>query len=103
MSFQSHQFGIENAAPLCPSDRPLPGEVDGANSIKGRLFDRQWIMVIVLALLSVAMRVQFGRFPLMDETNFKAAGREWAASGKFAAPELYRSMFNLGHLGNETW
>lgn len=31
----------------------------------------------------------FGRFVQMDEVFFKAAGREWAASGHFAAPEIH--------------
>src|SRR5271154_6086707 len=29
-----------------------------------------------------------GRFVQMDEVFFKAAGREWAQSGTFAAPEI---------------
>ncbi len=46
------------------------------------------------ALLAAALVVQcfallvLGRFPNTDETFYKAAGREWAASGRFAAPEL---------------
>lgn len=46
------------------------------------------------ALLLAALSAQFlalvglGRFPASDESFYKAAGREWAASGRFAAPEL---------------
>ena len=37
----------------------------------------------------LAFAATFGRFVQMDEVFFKAAGREWAASGHFAAPEIH--------------
>jgi hypothetical protein len=39
------------------------------------------------ALYCVAELVP-GRFAVTDEVYFKAAGRNWAATGQFAAPEL---------------
>jgi hypothetical protein len=36
----------------------------------------------------VALFAMVGRFPTIDEVFFKAPGREWAAGGRFAAPEL---------------
>jgi hypothetical protein len=35
-----------------------------------------------------SITIAIGRFTTTDEIAFKAAGREWARSGHFAAPEL---------------
>jgi hypothetical protein len=47
-------------------------------------------IVVLAALLAIdlATAIGFGRFTTTDEIAFKAAGREWAQSGRFAAPEL---------------
>lgn len=42
----------------------------------------------LLVAAYMAMQVGLGRFVQMDEVFFKAAGREWASSGRFAAPEI---------------
>ena len=42
----------------------------------------------VMAVLWVVVQVRVGRFMTTDEIAFKAPGREWAATGRFAAPEL---------------
>jgi hypothetical protein len=42
---------------------------------------------VALAVQCAAL-VSLGRFPATDESFYKAAGREWARSGRFAAPEL---------------
>ena len=47
--------------------------------------------VLVLGAMIVfylAVTIAIGRFTTTDEIAFKAAGREWAQSGHFAAPEL---------------
>ncbi len=52
-------------------------------------FERLARGVLVAALVAqLAVLLACGRFPHTDETFYKAAGREWAASGRFAAPEL---------------
>jgi hypothetical protein len=43
------------------------------------------LVLIVFVLLSV----KIGRFVRTDEIAFKAAGRNWASTGHFAAPELW--------------
>jgi 4-amino-4-deoxy-L-arabinose transferase-like glycosyltransferase len=43
-----------------------------------------WSIVLVYAIFTL----WFGRFQTTDEVAFKAAGREWALSGRFAAPEM---------------
>lgn len=43
---------------------------------------------LLCALAYVVGQTAMGRFVEMDEVFFKAAGREWAASGRFAAPEI---------------
>jgi len=45
-------------------------------------------VLLVLQLLYLAWMLLFGRFLGGDEIAYKAAGREWARSGTFAAPEL---------------
>ncbi len=49
-----------------------------------------WIWVFLgLGLVSyLAAEMSLGRFIYTDELFFKSAGREWAASGRFASPEL---------------
>lgn len=42
----------------------------------------------LLLVLYVAFTIGVGRFTATDEIAFKAAGREWATHGRFAAPEL---------------
>src|SRR4051794_29119784 len=43
-----------------------------------------WSIVLVYAIFTL----WFGRFQTTDEVAFKAAGREWALSGRLAAPEM---------------
>lgn len=43
-----------------------------------------WSIVLVYGIFTL----WFGRFQTSDEVAFKAAGREWAVSGRFAAPEM---------------
>jgi len=46
-------------------------------------------------LFGLALNVVVGRFPHMDESYFKAAGRQWAKNGEFRGPE------NAGHFDAE--
>jgi 4-amino-4-deoxy-L-arabinose transferase-like glycosyltransferase len=41
-----------------------------------------------IVVVYVIVTLWFGRFQTTDEVAFKAAGREWAVSGRFAAPEM---------------
>lgn len=53
--------------------------------------NRRLLPLLLLALLGVLyciLTMRFGRFAASDEVFFKAAGRYWAATGHFAAPEL---------------
>jgi hypothetical protein len=56
---------------------------------------RQTALALLVALSALYCLVELvpGRFVVTDEVYFKAAGRNWAATGRFAAPELkgYRS------------
>lgn len=56
---------------------------------------RTTALAILLALSGLYCLVELvpGRFVVTDDVYFKAAGRNWAATGQFAAPELkgYRS------------
>jgi hypothetical protein len=45
-------------------------------------------MFLAAAALYVAFLTWFGRFPATDEIFFKAPGRLWSVTGRFAAPEL---------------
>lgn len=45
-------------------------------------------LFIVAGLLALALEVLPGRFATTDEEFFKSAGRHWAATGHFAAPEI---------------
>lgn len=51
------------------------------------------VLLMVLSALYCLVELVPGRFVVTDEVYFKAAGRNWAATGQFAAPELkgYRS------------
>lgn len=49
---------------------------------------RSSLLFLLLAVCYVAFQTAVGRFVELDEVFFKAAGREWAASGRFAAPEI---------------
>jgi len=62
---------------------------EAARHPKGALFTVLLVAAAYLALLMV-----FGRFAHTDEAFFKAAGREWALHGRFAAPEL-RGFYGL--------
>src|SRR5687768_9667332 len=44
--------------------------------------------LLAILTLYIAATIAIGRFTTTDEIAFKAAGREWAESGRFAAPEL---------------
>ena len=51
--------------------------------------DRIWKWVFISAcVLSFLLEVIPGRPPMIDEEFFKSAGRHWAATGQFAAPEI---------------
>ncbi len=45
-------------------------------------------ILVVLSATYILVELVPGRFAVTDEVYFKAAGRNWAATGKFAAPEL---------------
>jgi hypothetical protein len=49
---------------------------------------RAVIALIAIVAAYCAITIAIGRFTTTDEIAFKAAGREWARSGHFAAPEL---------------
>ncbi|HEV7763992.1 MAG TPA: hypothetical protein VGQ76_03220 [Thermoanaerobaculia bacterium] len=49
---------------------------------------RPLIVLGTIIALYLAIAISIGRFTTTDEIAFKAAGREWAQSGRFAAPEL---------------
>ena len=63
---------------------------------------------ICVAALAIAISIYlldlliFGRFPSIDETFFKSAGREWAQSGRFAAPEI-RGFLGLSPPVETVW
>lgn len=46
------------------------------------------IALTAMLAIYVIASIEIGRFTTTDEIAFKAAGREWAHSGHFAAPEL---------------
>lgn len=54
--------------------------------------DRRWLTLdlafAACLVVYVAGQTALGRFVNLDEVFFKAAGREWAATGRFAAPEI---------------
>jgi hypothetical protein len=47
----------------------------------------KWVF-LVACVLSFLLEVIPGRSPMIDEEFFKSAGRHWAATGQFAAPEI---------------
>jgi hypothetical protein len=47
-----------------------------------------YLVFAVTAVVWVIVQIRVGRFMTTDEIAFKAPGREWAATGRFAAPEL---------------
>jgi 4-amino-4-deoxy-L-arabinose transferase-like glycosyltransferase len=49
---------------------------------------RHLLVLGAMIVLYLAVAIAIGRFTTTDEIAFKAAGREWAQSGHFAAPEL---------------
>src|SRR5216683_3710131 len=59
---------------------------NGANKV----MSRKTALAILLALSALYCLAELvpGRFAVTDEVFFKAAGRNWAATGRFAAPEL---------------
>lgn len=63
-------------------ENPMPPSVKASRAdwCLGSLF-----VLGVCVYLTLLMTV--GRLPFTDDIYFKAAGREWAASGRFAAPE----------------
>ncbi len=46
------------------------------------------MLVLLIGICYLVAEVVPGRFAVTDELYFKAAGRNWAATGRFAAPEL---------------
>src|SRR6266851_6463502 len=60
-------------------------------------------VALILALATyIVLTLHYGRFQADDEVFFKSAGREWAAHGKFAAPEL-RGFRNLDPPVEAVW
>lgn len=54
-----------------------------------RIRSKSWTILLCLGIAAyLGYEAGFGRFVQMDEVFFKAAGREWARSGRFAAPEI---------------
>jgi hypothetical protein len=49
---------------------------------------RDVVALVTMIVVYLAIAIAVGRFTTTDEIAFKAAGREWAHSGRFAAPEL---------------
>jgi len=55
----------------------------------------RWAIILIAAIAAyVSLWAALGRFVSVDEVFFKSAGRNWAQTGRFAAPEL------TGFLGN---
>jgi hypothetical protein len=84
---------------MCPVAIPIIS-VARMSAVKNR-----WLIYLVVASLGyLVVLTTLGRFPNIcgDEIYFKAAGREWAATGRFAAPEL-RGAFKLQPPLEEVW
>jgi hypothetical protein len=65
--------------------------------------DRWLVRLLAASLAYLVILTTLGRFPHpFDEIWFKAAGREWAATGRFAAPEL-RGAFHFEPPLEEIW
>jgi hypothetical protein len=67
--------------------------------------NNRWLTYLLLASLAyLLVLTNVGRFPCIDrdETWYKAAGREWAATGRFAAPEL-RGSYGMEPPLEEVW
>src|SRR5216683_10399 len=59
---------------------------NGANKVMSR--KTAWAILLALSALYSLAELVPGRFAVTDEVFFKAAGRNWATTGRFAAPEL---------------
>jgi hypothetical protein len=67
--------------------------------------NNRWLTYLLAASLAyLAVLTFWGRFPNIDgdEIWYKAAGREWATTGRFAAPEL-RGAYGLEPPLEEVW
>src|SRR5258708_20764181 len=66
---------------------------NGANKV----MSRKTALAILLALSALYCLAELvpGRFAVTDEVFFKAAGRNWAATGRFAAPEMKGYFSNV--------
>jgi hypothetical protein len=66
--------------------------------------DRHLIYLLAAAALYLGVMIHLGRLPNLDgdELFFKAPGREWAATGRFAAPEL-AGFHDLNPPPEEVW
>ncbi len=66
---------------------------DGTN----KFMSRKTALAVLLALSALYCLAELvpGRFAVTDEVFFKAAGRNWAATGRFAAPELKGYFSNV--------
>jgi len=55
-----------------------------------RVMSRKTALALLFAVSALYCLAELvpGRFAVTDEVFFKAAGRSWAATGRFAAPEL---------------
>jgi hypothetical protein len=57
----------------------------------------RWTLGLLVTIAGyVVLSAALGRFPTIDEVFFKAPGREWATTGRFAAPELTGLPFLQG-------
>src|SRR5271166_2671778 len=50
--------------------------------------NRSFVALAVLSAVCCISTMVPGRFAVTDEVFFKAAGRNWAMTGRFAAPEI---------------
>jgi hypothetical protein len=88
----------------------LPGANHAADTLRGGRAvsgngQRRKVAITSLAILSLLyalVELVPGRFVVTDEVFYKAAGRNWAMSGKFAAPEIV-GRFGQGPPLSETF
>lgn len=76
----------------------LTGEITGSERSPAQLISprpgfsptgsQAFACLLPLSLVYIIAEMVPGRFAVTDEAFFKAAGRNWAMAGRFAAPEL---------------
>jgi hypothetical protein len=74
----------------------VQGNIEGKNGTK-KFMSQKTALAVLLALSALYGLAELvpGRFAVTDEVFFKAAGRNWAATGRFAAPELKGYFSNV--------